>query len=120
MQSLTTDLEGIIRELSISEGEVLYPFYEAVVNSIQAIDERINCSNPRVSVYIERDKSEQNLFERYNSFPISSLRIVDNGIGFTENNYDSFSKAHSTKKSENWRQGAWAFYDVVCIPKNEN
>ena len=117
MQSLTTDLEGIIRELSISEGEVLYPFYEAVVNSIQAIDERINCSNPRVSVYIERDKSEQNLFERYDSFPISSIRIVDNGIGFTENNYDSFSKAHSTKKVKIGGKGLGRFTMLSVFQK---
>ena len=31
-KNLTTDIEGIIRELNISEEDVLYPFYEAVVN----------------------------------------------------------------------------------------
>ena len=79
-KNLTTDIEGIIRELNISEEDVLYPFYEAVVNSIQAIDERKNCSDGKISVYIERDKSEQSLFEQYNQYPISSIRIVDNGI----------------------------------------
>ena len=54
-KNLTTDIEGIIRELNISEEDVLYPFYEAVVNSIQAIDERKNCSDGKISVYIERD-----------------------------------------------------------------
>lgn len=97
-KNLTTDIEGIIRELNISEEEVLYPFYEAVVNSIQAIDERKNCSDGKISVYIERDKNEQSLFEQYSQYPISSIRIVDNGIGFTSANYESFGKAHSTKK----------------------
>ncbi len=30
--NINTDIEGIIRELNLSEAEVLYPFFEAVVN----------------------------------------------------------------------------------------
>ena len=108
-KNLTTDIEGIIRELNISEEDVLYPFYEAVVNSIQAIDERKNCSDGKISVYIERDKSEQSLFEQYNQYPISSIRIVDNGIGFTSANYESFGKAHSTKKAHLGGKGLGRF-----------
>lgn len=108
-KNLTTDIEGIIRELNISEKEVLYPFYEAVVNSIQAIDERENHSDGKISVYIERDKSEQSLFDRYYQYPISSIRIVDNGIGFTSANYESFGKAHSTKKAHLGGKGLGRF-----------
>jgi hypothetical protein len=43
-KNLTTDIESIIRELNIAKEGVLYPFYKAVVNFIQAIDERKNCS----------------------------------------------------------------------------
>lgn len=108
-KNLTTDIEGIIRELNISEEDVLYPFYEAVVNSIQAIDERKNCSDGKISVYIERDKSEQSLFEEYSQYPIASIRIVDNGIGFTTANYESFGKAHSTKKAHLGGKGLGRF-----------
>ncbi len=97
-KNLTTDIEGIIRELNLSEEDVLYPFYETVVNSIHAIDEQGNYSDGKISVYIERDKSEQSLFDEYSQYPIASIRIVDNGIGFTPSNYESFGKAHSTKK----------------------
>ena len=97
-KNLTTDIEGIIRELNISEEDVLYPFYEAVVNSIQAIDERKNCSDGKISVYIERDKSEQSLFEEYSQYPIASIRIVDNGIGFTTANYKVLGKLIPLKK----------------------
>lgn len=108
-KNLTTDIEGVIRELNISEEDVLYPFYEAVVNSIQAIDERKNCSDGKISVYIERDKSEQSLFEEYSQYPIASIRIVDNGIGFTSTNYESFGKAHSTKKAHLGGKGLGRF-----------
>lgn len=95
---IITDIEGVIRELSISEVDVLFPLYEAVVNAIQAIDERKDNQGGKIGVYIERDKSEQSLFEQFNSCPISSIRIIDNGIGFTSSNIESFGKAHSTKK----------------------
>ena len=95
---IITDIEGVIRELSISEVDVLFPLYEAVVNAIQAIDERKDNKGGKIGVYIERDNSEQSLFEQFNSYPISSIRIIDNGIGFTSSNIESFGKAHSTKK----------------------
>ena len=108
-KNLTTDIEGIIRELNISEEDVLYPFYEAVVNSIQAINECKNCSDGKISVYIERDKSELSLFEECSQYPISSIRIVDNGVGFTPINYESFGKAHSTKKADLGGKGLGRF-----------
>ena len=96
---IKTDIEGIIRELNISPSNVLYPFYEAIVNSIQSIQERgKNFTDGRIVVEIERDKNQTELFEKYEHFPISSITITDNGIGFTPSNYESFEHAHSTKK----------------------
>lgn len=96
---IKTDIEGIIRELNISPSDVLYPFYETIVNSIQSIQERgKNFTDGRIVVEIERDKTQTELFEKYEHFPISSITITDNGIGFTPSNYESFEHAHSTKK----------------------
>lgn len=39
MKQLLTDIQGIIQELNLSVTDVLYPFYETVVNSIQAVSE---------------------------------------------------------------------------------
>lgn len=96
---IKTDIEGIINELNISPADVLYPFYETVVNSIQSIFERKEDSlNGRIIVDIERDKTQTELFEKYEHFPIKSIKITDNGIGFTPSNLESFEHAHSTKK----------------------
>lgn len=125
-KNLTTDIEGIIRELNISEEEVLYPFYEAVVNSIQAINERKDITtNGKITVYIERDKSQLSLFKQYNQYPIASIRIVDNGIGFTPSNYESFGKAHSTKKTNLGGKGLGRFailsvFDTIEIKSITN
>ena len=96
---IKTDIEGIINELNISPADVLYPFYETVVNSIQSIFERKEDGlNGRIIVDIERDKTQTELFEKYEHFPIKSIKITDNGIGFTPSNFESFEHAHSTKK----------------------
>lgn len=108
-RNISTDIEGIIRELNITEAEVLYPFFEAVVNSIQSIKERSSFSDGRISVYVERDKSEQVLFEEYAQYPIKSIKIIDNGIGFTQQNYESFGKSHSTKKAHLGGKGLGRF-----------
>lgn len=39
MRVLTADINGIIRELSLNENDILIPLFECVVNAIQAIDE---------------------------------------------------------------------------------
>ena len=65
-KKIDTDIEGIIQELNLSESEVLYPLFEATVNSIQSIHERCNenilepqkkaIGEGENSIYNERDK----------------------------------------------------------------
>lgn len=111
--NINTDIEGIIRELNLSEADVLFPFFEAVVNSIQSIHEILKSDNSvqgEVSIFIERDKQELNLFEKEGNYPIKSIKIVDNGIGFNNSNYyDGFLKSHSTKKQNLGGKGLGRF-----------
>lgn len=99
--NINTDIEGIIRELNLSESEVLYPFFEAVVNSIQSIHELQKIDPQKsgeISIHILRDRTEPIIFEKEGNYPIKSITIRDNGIGFNQSNYESFFKSHSTKK----------------------
>jgi hypothetical protein len=100
--NINTDIEGVIRELNLSETEVLYPFFEAVVNSIQSIHEIQKLGSieqGEISIFIERDRQELIIFEKEGNYPIKSIKIVDNGIGFNQSNYyNGFLKSHSTQK----------------------
>jgi hypothetical protein len=113
MVNINTDIEGIIREINLSEAEVLYPFFEAVVNSIQSIHEIQKLGNTdqgEISIFIERDKQEPDIFEKEGNYPIKSIKIVDNGIGFNHSNYyDGFLKSHSTKKQNLGGKGLGRF-----------
>lgn len=104
---MKADIKGIISGLSLSEDKVLFPVFEAVVNSIQAIDERkkneniegeINIKIIRYSKQTELGDSDGSFEKTEVSSPISSIEIVDNGIGLNSLNFGSFNTAHSTKK----------------------
>ena len=110
MNIMKTDIEGIIREMNLSQDDVLFPIYELVVNSIQAIAERsIKPEYGSISVEVIRDKTQNELFEKHEHFPIQSISIVDNGIGFTPSNIESFEHAHSTKKIQLGGKGLGRF-----------
>lgn len=104
---MKADIKGIISGLSLSEDKVLFPVFEAVVNSIQAIDERKKNENieGEINIKILRYNKQTELGDGDDSFektevssPISSIEIVDNGIGLNSLHFGSFNTAHSTKK----------------------
>ena len=114
---IATDINGIIRELRIKEEDFLLSFFELVINAIQAIEEKGNPGNGRIDIYVEREKDDANLLGEK---AISSIRIVDNGIGFTKENYDSFTRSHSTKKADIGGKGIGRFavlsvFDILEI-----
>lgn len=98
---LSTDLKGRLRNIALPSTDSLLPLYEAVVNSIHAIDERINCDsdftmdNARIKICIER---EGNTLDSSVKGDLIGFTVEDNGIGFTKSNYDSFQTLDSTYK----------------------
>ena len=92
---IATDIDGIIRELRIREED-----------SIQAIAEKGDTRNGKIDIYVEREEQVQNLF---GGRAIKSVRIEDNGIGFTVKNYESFTRSHSTKKADIGGKGVGRF-----------
>lgn len=103
---IATDIDGIIRELRIREEDFLLAFFELVINSIQAIAEKGDTRNGKIDIYVEREEQVQNLF---GGRAIKSVRIEDNGIGFTDKNYESFTRSHSTKKADIGGKGVGRF-----------
>lgn len=99
---LKTDLFGLVQNLPHFKQEALLPVFEAVVNSIQSIfQSKIN--NGIVKIKIIRDQQLNLKFEKDNpeyKAPIVGFDIIDNGIGFTEKNIESFKTSYSTHKIE--------------------
>lgn len=107
-ESIGIDLKGRIKSLKLADRNTLLPLFEAIINSIHAIEDA-KIPNGKIDIEISRetvlefDESESNL-PYINKFTVS-----DNGIGFDEDNYNSFKKAYSTHKSDRGGKGIGRF-----------
>ena len=81
------------------------PIIEAVVNSIEAIEEA-EITNGEVIISLVRDE----ILEFDNTKPsVIGIKITDNGIGFTQSNRDSFDTFYSDTKKDLGGQGFGRF-----------
>ncbi len=100
---------GRINNVNLPFTKSLFPLFEAVINSIHAIEES-KIQNGEITIYVGRDDSQGVLDNSdYEQNPIESFKVIDNGIGFDENNYNSFLTADSTYKSSKGAKGVGRF-----------
>lgn len=93
------DIKGKINEKRLAYSNTLLPLYEAVVNSIQAIEEYSSTNPGIIEIDVVRSKQQDLELDNQEQLPdIIDFSIRDNGIGFNESNYESFNYAHSTYK----------------------
>ena len=97
---MNTLLKGRIRNTTLPRSHGLMPLFEAVVNSIQAIDKN---TKGDITVYINRDTQKQlSSVSKRGAVPkeaITGFTIKDNGIGFNDENMDSFDTLDTEYKS---------------------
>jgi hypothetical protein len=90
------NLLGRVRNTRLSHSNSLLPLFEAVINSIHAIEEVGPAALGEIKVVIERAKTQQMKIDGTAPLePINSFRITDNGSGFTDANYESFCTSDS-------------------------
>jgi len=108
MRSFQINLDGRIRNFPLPKNRPLIPLYEAVVNSIHAIQERRENDESFQSgdIQIEIIRSEQTGMELS---PVEGFIITDNGCGFNEMNMGSFAKADSAYKAKLGGKGVGRF-----------
>jgi len=78
----------------------LWPLFEAVVNSIHAI-QAAGIGDGKIDIHIKRDTRQavaSSEGQKVVHHPIESFSVVDNGIGFNEENMASFEEADSLFK----------------------
>lgn len=104
--ALTTSLAGRVKNTSLPKSHALLPLLEAVVNSIQAIDELRNDSegSGRIVVSVRRDTQGEFALGPVGTGrpalkPILGFTVKDDGIGFTTANMSSFETLDSDFKA---------------------
>ena len=126
------DLPGRIKHTRLLYSDALLPIFEAVINSIHAVNELHSNSNGTVRVHLERDERQEILpldrAGKLSTLPIKSVKISDNGIGFTDSHFKSFSTADTQQKATLGGKGigrflwlkAFDYAEIDSIFKAEN
>ena len=119
------NLSGRIRNTHLPDSKALLPLFEAIVNSIHAVEDR-KINNGFVKILIQRGHFQTGLIGENGLAPIEGFIIVDNGIGFDEKNYNSFLTSDSSWKIARGSKGIGRFLwlkafnsiTIVSIYKN--
>lgn len=113
------NVAGRIRNFSLPKNQPLIPLFEAVVNSIHAIEERMekdsSFTRGEIMINVIRDTILPTIPLSY--APIQSFSIIDNGIGFNERNFESFLEADSDYKKEKGGKGVGRFSWLKAFSK---
>lgn len=87
------NIQGTIDNIR-SKSNIYTPIIEAIVNSIQSIVLK-QIDNGKIEIVLHREK----ILDIENAIPsVKSIEIRDNGIGFTQENRDSFDTFYSEYK----------------------
>jgi hypothetical protein len=92
---------------NIKSGTVYTPIIEVIVNAIEAIESK-GKENGRIDIIIKRSHQ----LELEGPSAVESFEIRDNGIGFTDENRDSFDTLYSDLKINSGGKGFGRF---ICL-----
>jgi hypothetical protein len=121
---MRTNVKGRVKNTFLPKSQSLLPLYEAIINSIDAIEDAgMEPAEGRIDITILRksmlplppSESEQPSFRD----PIWGFEVVDNGIGFTDENYDAFNEADTQVKASRGGKGVGRFIWLKAFQKVE-
>lgn len=118
LELLTTNVSGFVRQVrnKISGSNYLFPVFEALVNSIQAVSDeggKIHVNIIRAETQLTVDKSKPK------DPNIIGYEVIDNGTGFDDNNYNSFKSSYSEHKVDLGCKGIGRFVGLAAFKKME-
>lgn len=89
------EVRNLVESIDLGKCDVMLPIYESIVNSIISLS-KVERNTKTIDIFIERDELPEvpDLFGKRSSI-IKNVTIVDNGQGFTNDNYESFCKPYS-------------------------
>ena len=114
---------GRVRNTNLAKNQGLLPLYEAIINSIDAIEETPK-STPqgKIDITILRHYAlpmEGEEQDQLVNAPIRGFIICDNGIGFDDENFNSFDEADSQVKATKGGKGVGRFIWLKAFQKVE-
>jgi len=103
---MKVDLVGKIKNTQLPRSKALLPMFEAVVNSFQAIEDAGEAvPSPSIEISVVRSA----LLTADIEGEVDGFAITDNGVGFTEDNLDSFFTSDTQYKVRRGGKGIGRF-----------
>lgn len=109
---IPSNLEGRLRNTHLGKTDAMVPLFEAVVNSIQSLEDvpKSEGFEPEIKIIVRRVPqpallSEAEKVGRVPQEKITGFEIIDNGIGFDDKNFQSFKTLDSVQKSSRGCKG---------------
>src|ERR1700677_5037618 len=112
------DVAGRIRNVVLPKSRPLLPLYEAIINSIHAIEDAKEKAG-KITIKLTRDTSAQMFETEKPTHDITSFEVVDNGIGFNDENFEAFQTSDTTYKAERGGKGIGRFMWLVAFESVE-
>lgn len=115
------DFAGRIKNVTLPTSRPLLPLFEAVINSIHAIEDARHAgltTTGNLKIYIKRNTDELRqdvIGGGQSSRTIRHFIIEDDGVGFTPENYESFETSDSTHKQDRGAKGVGRFLWVKAF-----
>ena len=103
---MQADLVGRVKNTKLPIRNGLLALFESIVNSIYAIEERgISPQSGFINITIGRENELPQLQSQNFRPPIKSFLVEDNGIGFNDDNFESFCTLDSQVKAHKGAKG---------------
>jgi hypothetical protein len=112
------DVAGRIRNVQLPASKPLLPLFEAVINSIQSIEDASE-SNGKIDIQILRDESSLFSHSDQQLADVKGFIITDNGIGFDEENFKAFTTSDTTFKASRGGRGIGRFMWLAAFDSVE-
>jgi hypothetical protein len=108
--SMHIDLKGRISNTKLPYTGCLMPLFEAIVNSIHAIEDV--GGRGTIHVTIERDQTRRSLKVDNAALAVNPIRnfiVQDDGVGFTDENLEAFLTSDTRQKASRGGKGVGRF-----------
>jgi hypothetical protein len=115
---MRTDVAGRVKNTSLAASRPLLPLYEAVVNSVQAIQD-VEEKDGRIDIEILRANTHLFKNQEPGLGEIIGFEVLDNGIGFNEENYSAFETSDTMYKAQRGGRGIGRFLWLVAFERVE-
>jgi len=112
------DVIGRVRNVQLPVSKPLWPLFEAIMNSVQAINDSDE-KNGKIDIEIIRDNQGSLLQTDHSTADIVGFLIKDNGIGFDEKNYEAFLTSDTTYKANRGGKGIGRFLWLAAFESVE-